>query len=140
MCERAKGADKVLWQAVLSDLQTLKCDAPDPKDEDLYKSGLDERKEGAISQYEFTFQIAQTSYVYAIDGDEKYLAAAKKWTLAACAMPLWGYTYNKPNVDLPPAHLLYAVAFSYDVLFDKLTKDEREIIKNKLIKQGQFDV
>jgi hypothetical protein len=138
MRERAKGIDKDLWQAVLNDLQTLKRDAPDPKDEDLYKSGLDERKKGAISQYSVAFQIAQTSYVYAIDGDEKYLAAAKKWTLRACEMPLWGYTYNKPNVDLPPAHLLYAVAFAYDVLFDKLTKDERETIKNKLVKQGRL--
>lgn len=138
MRERAKGTDRELWQAVINDLQTLKRDAPDPKDEDLYKSGLDERKKGSISQYEFAFQIAQTSYVYAIEGDEKYLEAAKKWTLSACAMPIWGYTYNKPNVDLPPAHLLYAVAFAYDVLFDKWTKDEKEIIRKKLIKQGRL--
>lgn len=136
MREKSKGADRELWQSVVSDLQTLKRDAPDPKDEDLYKSGLDTRKKGSISQYEMAFQIAQTSYVYAIDGDEKYLDAARKWTLAACEMPIWGYTYNKPNVDLPPAHLLYAVAFAYDVLFDKLTKSERETIKNKLVKQG----
>lgn len=138
MRERAKGVDRDLWQAVLKDLKTLKRDAPDPKDEDLYKSGLDKRKKGSISQYEFAFQIAQTSYVYAIEQDEKYLEAAKKWTLAACEMPLWGYTYNKPNVDLPPAHLLYAIAFAYDVLHDKLTKDERETIKNKLVRQARL--
>ncbi|MBA3633973.1 MAG: DUF4962 domain-containing protein [Acidobacteria bacterium] len=138
MRERAKGVDRELWQQVLKDIQTLKRNAPDPKDEDLYKSGLDKRKEGSISQYEFAFQIAQTSYAYAVEGDEKYLEAAKKWTLAACAMPIWGYTYNKPNVDLPPAHLLYAVAFAYDVLHDKLTKDEKEIIRNKLVKQARL--
>lgn len=136
MRERARGVDRDLWAAVLKDLQTLKRDAPDPKDEDLYKSGLDKRKKGAISQYEVAFQIAQTSYAYAIEKDEKYLEAARKWTLAACAMPIWGYTYNKPNVDLPPAHLLYAVAFAYDVLFDKLTKSEKEIIRDKLVKQA----
>lgn len=136
--EKAKGADRELWQAVLNDLQTLRRNAPDPKDEDLYKSGLDKRKEGSISQYSLAFQIAQTSFAYAIEGDEKYLEAAKKWMLAACEMPLWGYTYNKPNVDLPPAHLLYAVAFAYDVLFDKLTVSEKEIVKNKLIKQARL--
>jgi hypothetical protein len=136
--EKAKNSDKELWQAVLKDIQTLRRNAPDPKDEDLYKSGLDKRKKGSISQYEFAFQISQTSFAYAIEQDPKYLEAAKKWTLAACEMPLWGYTYNKPNVDLPPAHLLYAVAFAYDVLYDKLTKEEREIIKNKLIKQGRL--
>lgn len=138
MRERAKGADKKLWSDVLKDLQTLERGAPDPKDEDLYKSGLDSRKKGAISQYEVAFQIAQTSYAYAIEQDEKYLEAAKKWTLAACAMPIWGYTYNKPNVDLPPAHLLYAVAFSYDILFDKLTIAEKAIIKEKLVVQSRL--
>lgn len=135
---KSRGADKELWNAVLADLQTLKRTAPDPGDEDLYKSGLDTRKKGAISQYEFAFQIAQTSFAYAVEGDEKYLEAAKKWTLAACAMPIWGYTYNKPNVDLPPAHLLYAVAFSYDLLYDKLTTGEKETIKDKLLKQGRL--
>lgn len=138
MRERAMGVDRELWQATLKDIETLKRDVPNPKDEDLYKSGLDERKKGTISQYEFAFQIAQTSYAYTIEQDEKYLETAKKWMLSACEMPIWGYTYNKPNVDLPPAHLLYAVAFAYDVLFDKLTKDEKETIKHKLIKQARL--
>lgn len=133
---RASGVDRELWRAVLKDIQTLKRNPPDPKDEDLYKSGLDKRKAGSISQYEFAFQIAQTAYAYAIETDDKYLNAAKKWALAACEMPIWGYTYNKPNVDLPPAHLLYAVSFAYDVLFDRLTKEEKETIKNKLVKQA----
>lgn len=138
MRERARGIDRELWQATLEDIQTLNRQAPDPKDEDLYKSGLDKRKPGSISQYQFAFQIAGTSYAYLIEQDEKYLNAAKKWTLAACEMPIWGYTYNKPNVDLPPAHLLYAVAFAYDVLFDRLTKEERETIKNKLVRQARL--
>jgi hypothetical protein len=138
MRERAAGVDRELWRATLADLQTLKRNAPDAKDEDLYKSGLDKRKAGSISQYEFAFQIAQTAFAYAIEGEEKYLRAAKEWTLAACEMPIWGYTYNKPNVDLPPAHLLYAVAFAFDVLHDKLTASEKEIITNKLIKQARL--
>jgi hypothetical protein len=138
MRERAKAVDRELWQAVLQDIVTLERNAPDPKDEDLYKSGLDERKAGSISQYEFAFQIAQTSYAYALEQDERFLEAAKKWTLAACEMPVWGYTYNKPNVDLPPAHLLYAVAFAYDALHEKLTKNERETIRNKLVKQARL--
>ncbi|HLA96300.1 MAG TPA: DUF4962 domain-containing protein, partial [Pyrinomonadaceae bacterium] len=138
MREKAKGAERELWQATLKDIQTLKRNAPDPKDEDLYKSGLDKRKEGAISQYSFAFQITQTSLTYVIEQDERYLKAAKEWTLAACEMPMWGYTYNKPNVDLPPAHLLYAVAFAYDILYDKLSAAEKEIIRNKLVKQGRL--
>ncbi len=139
MRERAKGVDKELWLAVLNDIKTLKTNPPDVNDEDLYKSGIDDkRKKGVITQYELAFQIAQTSYAYSIEQDGKYLDAAKKFTLAACEMPLWGYKTNKPNVDLPPAHLLYAVAFAYDVLFDKLTKGERETVKNKLIGQARL--
>ena len=136
--EKAKGVGSDLWQESLKEIQTLRRDAPDPKDEDLYKSGLDTRKPGSISQYSFAFQITQTSFAYAVEQEERYLEAAKKWTLAACEMPIWGYTYNKPNVDLPPAHLLYAVAFAYDLLYDKFTPGEREIIRNKLIKQGRL--
>lgn len=136
--EKAHADGKELWQQTIADIKTLKRQVPDPKDEDLYKSGLDTRKPGSISQYDFAFQIAETSFAYRIEGDEKYLEAAKKWTLAACAMPIWGYTYNKPNVDLPPAHLLYAVAFAYDVLFDKLSPDEKSTIRNKLLTQGRL--
>lgn len=138
MRERAKGVDEELWRAVLKDIKTLKTNSPDVNDEDLYKSGLAKRKKETITQYELAFQISQTSYAYAIEQDQKYLDAAKKFTLAACAMPLWGYKTNKPNVDLPPAHLLYAVAFAYDLLYDKLTKDERETIKNKLVGQARL--
>ncbi len=136
---RAKGSGGELWRATLDDIETLRRDVPDPKDEDLYKSGIDtNRKRGTITQYAMAFQIAETSMAYAVEQDDRYLKAAKEWTLAACDMPIWGYTYNKPNVDLPPAHLLYAVAFAYDLLYEKLTPAEKEIIRNKLVKQGRL--
>ncbi len=135
---REKAKNNELWRSTLSDIQTLKRAAPDPKDEDLYKSGLDDRKPGSISQYSFAFQITQTSLAYLVEQDERYLKAAKEWTLAACEMPMWGYTYNKPNVDLPPAHLLYAVAFAYDVLYDKFSPAEKATVRSKLLKQGRL--
>ena len=138
MRERAKGADKELWQEALKEVESFGTKVPDPMDEDLYSSGLADRKKGTMTQYSLAFRISQFSFAYVMEGDEKYLDMAKKLTLAACEMPIWGYKTDKPNVDLPPAHLLYAVAFSYDVLFDKLTNDEKTIIKNKLIKQGRL--
>lgn len=137
--EKSSREGRELWQETLSDIRTLRQDLPDPNDEDLYKSGIDgNRKRSTITQYQFAFQIAQTAFAYAIERDEKYLAAAKKWTLVACDMPLWGYKTNKPNVDLPPAHLLYAVAFAYDLLHDKLSAKEKSIIKNKILVQGRL--
>lgn len=138
MRERAKGADKELWLETLKVIKSFGTNIPDVNDEDLYKSGLAERKKGTMTQYSLAFRISQISFAYAIERDEKYLDLAKKLTLAACDMPIWGYKTNKPNVDLPPAHLLYAVAFAYDTLFDKLTNEERTFIKDKLIKQSRL--
>ncbi|HKX82976.1 MAG TPA: DUF4962 domain-containing protein, partial [Pyrinomonadaceae bacterium] len=136
--DKAKGANRDLWQATIKDIQTLDREVPDPNDEDLYKSGLDNRKPGSVSQYELAFQITQTSLAFVVEQDERYLKAAKEWALAACEMPIWGYTYNKPNVDLPPAHLLYAIAFAYDVLYDKLSPTEKITVRDKLLKQGRL--
>ena len=135
--DRSKGTGRELWIKVVEDLRSMKRDVPDPSDPELYKSGL-EQKKGSISQYSFAFAIAETTFAYAIEQDEKHFQKAKEWTLAACDMPMWGYTYNKPNVDLPPAHLLYAVALAYDVLYDKLTTSEKDIIRAKLLKQGRL--
>lgn len=136
--EKAKGEGKADWTEVLKEAASFKNDVPNPNDEDLYKSGLAERKKGVMTQYSLAFRISQVSFVYLIEGDEKYLDLAKRLTLAACQMPLWGYKTNKPNVDLPPAHLLYAVAFAYDVLFGKLTNDEKQVIRQKLIIQARL--
>ena len=135
---KAKGSGRDFWREALDDVQTLKRPVPNPSDEDLYKSGLDQRKSGSITQYEMAFQIAETAFAYSVERDDRYLKAAKAWTLAACEMPMWGYTYNKPNVDLPPAHLLYAVGFAYDVLYDKLSAAERNTIRTKLLTQGRL--
>ncbi|MCW5959334.1 MAG: DUF4962 domain-containing protein [Pyrinomonadaceae bacterium] len=138
MRERAKGADRALWQEVLKTVEGFGTNVPDVNEEDLYKSGLAERKNGVMTQYSLAFRTSQFSFAYLIEGDEKYLDQAKRLTMAACDMPIWGYKTNKPNVDLPPAHLLYAVAFAYDTLFDKLTSAEKRIIKEKLIKQSRL--
>lgn len=138
MRERAKRADRALWQEVLKTVEGFGTNVPDVNEEDLYKSGLAERKGGVMTQYSLAFRISQFSFAYLIEGDKKYLDQAKRLTMAACDMPIWGYKTNKPNVDLPPAHLLYAVAFVYDTLFDKLTSAEKRIIKEKLIKQSRL--
>lgn len=135
--KRAQGKDKQFWKEAAKNLRILKRNAPDPKDAELYKSGL-EQKSGSISQYSVAFAIAEGVFAYKFEQDEKYLQAVKAWTLAVCEMPMWGYTYNKPNVDLPPAHLLYAVGFAYDQLFDKFTASEKDIIRAKLVRQGRL--
>lgn len=136
--EKAKGAGKEMWAEVLKEVASFKDSVPDVNDEDLYKSGLAERKKESMTQYSLSFRISQVSFAYVIEKDKKYLDLAKKLTLAACDMPLWGYKTNKPNVDLPPAHLLYSVAFAYDILHDEFSVSEKQIIREKLIKQARL--
>lgn len=119
--KRAKTTHRAEWQRALGTLVSLsRAPAPPP--------GSQERR----VQNDVALQIAGTSLAYAIEQDPRYLAAAKRWTLAAVDYEPWGYTFNKPNTDLAAGHLLYAIAWAYDLLYDRLTAEERDRIRRSL--------
>ena len=66
----------------------------------------------------------------------QFLDAAKKYIDAGISYDTWGYTYNKPNVDLAAGHLLYGMGWAYDLLYNDLTPAERTRIREKLVKQA----
>ncbi len=76
-------------------------------------------------QNEVGMGIAEAAFVYKITGEKKYLDAAKKYMDAAVSYDVWGYSYNKPNVDLAAGHLLYGMGWAYDLLYHDLTVSER---------------
>jgi len=118
---RAKTTHKAEWQRALGTLVSLISDpAPPP--------GSQDRR----AQNDVALQIAGTSFAYAIEQDPRYLAAAKRWTLAAVDYEPWGYTFNKPNTDLAAGHLLYAIGWAYDLLYDRFTPAERDRIRRSL--------
>ena len=84
------------------------------------------------SQNNAAFAIAEVSLAWAVERKPEYLKAAKSWTLAAIDYEPWGYTYNKPNTDLAAGHLLYALGWAYDLLYDEFTPDERSRIRVSL--------
>ena len=118
---RAASTHRAEWQQVLRNLPAMKGAPPPPP-------GPQERR----SQNNAAFAIAGVSLAYAIEQRQEYLAAAKQWTLAAIEYEPWGYTYNKPNVDLAAGHLLYAIGWAYDLLYHELTPAERERIRASL--------
>src|SRR5258706_4910287 len=68
---RARTTHKAEWQRALGTLVALNRDpAPPP--------GSQDRR----AQNDVALQIAGTSFAYAIEQDPRYLAAAKRWTLA----------------------------------------------------------
>ncbi len=119
--ERARTTHREEWAGVLANLAALKGDPPKPP-------GPQERR----AQNTIAYAIAEVSLAYAIEKKPEYLEAARKWTLAAIDYEPWGYTYNLPNVDLAAAHLLYAIGWSYDLLYHDLPDAERQRIRASL--------
>lgn len=89
-------------------------------------------------QNEIGLGIAEAAFIYKMTGEKKYLDAAKKYMDAAVSYDIWGYSYNKPNVDLAAGHFLYGMGWAYDLLYNDLTPVEREKYRNKLIKQARL--
>lgn len=117
---------KELWQTALSRVRAMTNEpAPAPAQERRV-------------QNEVGLGIAEAALAYKITGEKKYLDAAKKYIDAALSYDVWGYKYNKPNVDLAAGHLLYGLGWGYDLLYDDLTSAEKTKIREKLIKQAQM--
>lgn len=89
-------------------------------------------------QNETGLGISEAALAYKITGDKKYLAAAKKYLDAAVSYDVWGYTYNKPDVDLAAGHLLYGMGWGYDLLYNDLTPAERAKYRAKLVRQAKL--
>ncbi len=119
--ERARTTHRGEWSKVIGNLAALK--GPPPP-----VPGPQERR----SQNNVAFAVAEVSLAWAVERKPEYLAAAKAWTLAAIDYEPWGYTYNKPNTDLAAGHLLYALGWAYDLLYEDFTPAERARIRTSL--------
>ena len=119
--ERARSTHRAEWSKVIANLAAMKGGPPPVP-------GPQERR----AQNNVAFAIAEVSLAWAVEQKAHYLSAAKAWTLAAIDYEPWGYTYNKPNTDLAAGHLLYALGWAYDLLYDEFTPAERARIRTSL--------
>src|SRR5436190_6134279 len=124
--ERSRTTHKELWQQALSHVRALAGDPPPPP------------AEARRQQNDVAIAIAEAAFIYKIEGDKKYLDAARKYMDAAVSYDIWGYASNKPNVDLAAGHLLYGLGWGYDLLYHDLTDQERARYREKLIKQARL--
>jgi hypothetical protein len=123
--EKAK-TEKELWQIAVSRVRAVSVEPPPPP------------AETRRAQNEVGIGIAEAAFVYKMTGDKKYLDAAKKYMDAAVTYNVWGYSYNKPDVDLAAGHLLYGMGWAYDLLYNDLTPAERTKYRDKLIRQARL--
>ena len=123
---RAHGAQRAWWQGQLASLRALKADPPPPPAE--------KRRE----QNDVALAIAEAAFAYRMEGDPRYLAAAKKYMDAAVSYPVWGYSWSKPNTDLAAGHLLYGMGLAYDLLYAALTPQERDRYRSSIATHGNL--
>jgi hypothetical protein len=124
--ERARTTHRDLWRRALEQVRALRKDPP--------PAPAQERR----AQNEVGIGIAEAALAYKIEGDRKYLDAAKKYLEAAVSYDVWGYIYNKPNVDLAAGHLLYGMGWGYDLLYHDLTEAERARYRDKLARHARL--
>ncbi len=123
---KAHGPEKVWWEGQLRHVRALEGPPPPPP------------AEKRRAQNDVAFAIAEAAFAYKIEGDPKYLAAAKLYMDAAVSYDVWGYSFSKPNVDLAAGHLLYGMGVGYDLLYNDLTPAERQKYRNKIARQGKL--
>src|SRR5215831_1327762 len=123
---RARTTHRELWQEVVRNVRALRTEPAAPP--------AQQRR----AQNDVGLAIAEAAFVYKIEGDKKYLDAAKKFMDAAVSYDIWGYASNKPNVDLAAGHPLYGLGWGYDLLYHDLTETERTRYREKLIKQARL--
>ncbi len=122
---RARTTHRYEWQRVLAGLAAQKTPPPPVP-------GPQERR----SQNVVAFAIAESALAAAVERKPEYVAAAKLGTRAAIDYEPWGYTYNKPNVDLAAGHLLYAIGWAYDLLHDDFSAGERARLRASLARHS----
>jgi hypothetical protein len=124
--ERARTTHRDLWQRALQQIRAVRKDPP--------PAPAQERR----AQNEVGIAIAEAALAWKIEGDKKYLDAARRYLEAAMSYDVWGYTYNKPNVDLAAGHLLYGMGWGYDLLYHDLSETERARYREKLTRHARL--
>jgi hypothetical protein len=126
MRQRAQGSERATWEKALAGLVAMRA-AP-------AVSPAQTRRD----QNRVAIGIVGAALAYKIEGDARYLEAAKRYMDAAVSYPVWGYTFSKPDIDLAAGHLLYGLGTAYDLLFDVLSEEERTRYRDKLVRQARI--
>lgn len=123
---RARGSHRALWARALENLVALREDPP--------PAPAQKRR----AQNTVAIGMVGAALAYRIEGEARYLEAAKRYMDAAVSYQVWGYTFSKPDVDLAAGHLLYGMGTAYDLLFDALSLEERTRYRDKIVRQARL--
>ena len=123
---RAKTSHRAVWTKALAELVAMREEpAPAPAQK--------RRAQNTVAM-----GMVGAALAYQVEGEARYLDAAKRFMDAAVSYQVWGYTFSKPDVDLAAGHLLYGMGAAYDLLFDALTEAERTRYRDKIVRQAKL--
>ncbi len=80
--------------------------------------------------------VLNLALAHLLTGDSAHLYAARRWIKSAIAYPHWGKE-RMPDHDLDAAWLLFGLGLGYDWLKDELPPDERDALRDKLLRQAR---
>jgi hypothetical protein len=69
---------------------------------------------------------------YVLSGSSVYFEGAKTWIMTICSYPKW-----QNNISLAAGECLFGVSIGYDWLYNDLTAEERNLIREKLRYQAE---
>ena len=124
--QRARTSHRALWQRALTNLVALH-EAPAPAPAQVRRA-----------QNTVAIGMVGAALAYQIEGEQRYLDAAKRYMDAAVSYPVWGYSFSKPDIDLAAGHLLYGLGTAYDLLYHVLSDEERSRYRDKLVRQARL--
>ena len=76
-------------------------------------------------------RVTTLALTFLLDGDEKYLKRAVREMRAAASFKDWN-----PSHFLDTAEMTAALALGYDWLYEALSEDERDVIKQAIVEKG----
>jgi len=86
---------------------------------------------------EIEVRIEALATAYLLSGQQKYADLCLEWTLALCQWPQWtDPDYSSRDACLDTGHFCHAVAFAYDFLYDVLSEEDRQTIRDALLDKG----
>lgn len=126
MRQRARTSHRALWEKALAGLVAM-------HEEPAASPAQTRRAQNTVA-----IGMTGAALAFKIEGEQRYLDAAKRYMDAAVSYPVWGYTYSKPDIDLAAGHLLYGMGTAYDLLFDVLSEEERKRYRDKIVRQARL--
>ncbi|MCL2329786.1 MAG: hypothetical protein FWC56_00620, partial [Phycisphaerae bacterium] len=115
-----------------------------PPNEPFARKGPSPHASYGIAADGYARHLTNLSFVAFMTNDSKMTAKAIEWLLAACAYERWlgpgldDKTHSNPPLQssLETATITVAVATSYDLLYPRLTDEQRQTVRQALLKKG----